>query len=502
MSDVVIPIKRGAVLYFGFLLFKQYTSVGVHGYEYNTEVPKKGHGCKKGFPAATGYNLEKDPKYPAVSVEHYFERVYLEKVETNPEIKQMEAISAAVLEYLKERLVVATGEFALGEPLNDVLMFVPSPLIRNWNKAADIVTNKLDRFNDEGVEKVPETYYRFIEEFLALTEQFKAMGTDVKWKGYAVNTPSLGDGLADKMAKLPKSDWKIDYSLFHRYIALYKTEDYWAYTYENHRLLSSGRWYFTADVDPVKDSDGWTIYTLARRLKKEEEEQIGKPIPNLGLSVVMLKEPEPLLEKVRRKQQEVMKGDGAVIRALTSEIFSNRNAYQILFNADHSIKRASKQNANLELPGQVVITEECNPPLLSHRILTEYEKLYQRYLQYKANDPILSVSDVTSWFYDFMTNKKGEVKTVFKKELPVGIKQITIPVIYDQEIGKKELILTFNIDMPDRNALSSIADENPKVTVIVWKDGLFGHRFAVVIETDTARGVWSGVYSNLVWKAP
>jgi hypothetical protein len=117
-------------------------------------------------------------------------------------------------------------------------------------------------------------------------------------------------------------------------------------------------------------------------------------------------------------------------------------------------------------------------------------------LDWKTNSSTrLSATDITSRLYT--TDAKGAM--ALTKEFVPGFTTIKVPASYEQHgegKGLTDVELTLGVDLPERNALKRIEELKPKVTLVTWRE-VGAIRYATIIETADADGIWAGYYANL-----
>jgi hypothetical protein len=109
------------------------------------------------------------------------------------------------------------------------------------------------------------------------------------------------------------------------------------------------------------------------------------------------------------------------------------------------------------------------------------------------------VTDITDLLFEKEETSKGKVKCKLKKELGTGVRSIDADIEYDtgKHKGTTTTTLVLDMDLPNRNALSALADRNPTVKVLTVRESDGSFRFASVMEAGDDIGIWSSIYSNL-----
>lgn len=146
------------------------------------------------------------------------------------------------------------------------------------------------------------------------------------------------------------------------------------------------------------------------------------------------------------------------------------------------------------------------PPRLSYRILEVEEEMLrvlQATLHQLGHDvgrdqykPInVTLNDYTDKFFS-TTEAKG--KTVTKMTDFYSNANDSVEVSLKNSIAKpQKVLLVRGIDLPPRNNMSKMAEENPKVYLVTWPCDRCIFRYATVIITDVTISIWMGAYSNM-----
>ena len=269
-----------------------------------------------------------------------------------------------------------------------------------------------------------------------------------------------------------------------------------------HDLLSLRRLYF--NTDPNYNKRGVYHQTSAN-----EKTPDGKQLPEAVFSIIELKEPDAVVESVISKQCSY--GDrykfnnvlyikldklrsGGVYPYLESyggDTLYHDNRNLSLNFLDH--KPLTFEPKRDELPLKVIDTIN----LLSDQL----EKFKNQYMPTGHADNC-EVHDVTDQFYNRVEKKSGKSTIVvkeLKKEHGVGVKNVKLSVT-ETHLGESKVIplgLVFEDDIPSRNVLKRLESSNPSIFLITWKESERLLRYATVIQTDDALGIWSNYFANV-----
>lgn len=183
-----------------------------------------------------------------------------------------------------------------------------------------------------------------------------------------------------------------------------------------------------------------------------------------------------------------------------------QNHGNLAFNKD-------KRNHSLNFVDKKPVVHEVKPgelPLRSIETLEFLEDMLGIYIDHVNNGAPFKISgtsaeifDITDVFFDAKTKGKAGAEVEYfelKKEFGVGSEGTVIQREVTLADVTKELKfnLVFGIDLPFRNAMRRLEALHPMVQLVVWKASEGAARFAVILRTDEAVGVWSNYHANLL----
>jgi hypothetical protein len=145
------------------------------------------------------------------------------------------------------------------------------------------------------------------------------------------------------------------------------------------------------------------------------------------------------------------------------------------------------------------ITDEIYPSGLSLNALETYTKLDTILNDYNTSE-YWKAHDITSYLYEEDVNGK-KVTNVLKPEYGVGVKELTVVVdlVVANEPQTIKVPLLFGVDLLGRNGLKKIETEHPKILLITWMETVSAMCYAVVIETESAVGIWSNYHASVIF---
>lgn len=222
-----------------------------------------------------------------------------------------------------------------------------------------------------------------------------------------------------------------------------------------------------------------------------------------SFSVVYTKEPEKALEAIRQYQDHITDGtSNHVIIGRLDAIQQPKNYVDIELNGSLHLDAPGK-GLDLFNPEEVQITKQMRPARLAYHAietLINLESILEELLVEGDGGPrIVCKTDITDYIYDFEDGKKGKVKQKLKKSIGTATRSLDVSVKYNiaNAPAEETITLVMDMDLPSRNALAALADRQPKVYAITWRESDHSFRYATVVDCDDDVGIWSSVYSNL-----
>lgn len=237
---------------------------------------------------------------------------------------------------------------------------------------------------------------------------------------------------------------------------------------------------------------------------------VGTRTPDTGFSVVRLKEPDPIIEMIKERQYESSKEHNAIVMILLDQVYS-RGVYKYLEAHDRHCLVKDNRNLNLNFIDGLPVTIEMNPAGLSLRALESFnilEEMLNNYLvcvhdgfDHKDNHIDLESHDITELFYEITENAKGDKKYTLRPEFIVGFRDMTVDVSVTHNGKSHDLTLPFilGMDTLPRNNLKRLEKDSPLINVITWKESEGSIRYASVVETNSAIGIWSNYFADRIF---
>lgn len=457
---------------------------GIHGYTFNLleEPPKVSK--KIDAPSSAGYledaEIKASTTLKAVSPIEYIDAWGSLIPESTNNIAEITAaingINLARKVDAKETTILSDSQY--------VVMGV-----KDWSKKW-VAQNW---YKQDGTEVPNAEYWKQLLADLAAVE---AEGRKVSWTWVKGHNNNLGNELSDRNATrgviLGKKGIEIET------YEMNSAKGYWNPKAEYNRLFSHPRWYFTTNTAAISNSnDGRWIYHCGQHSARNE--MLGKRVSDHAFSVLFLKEPEPVLEKVREYQAEICENMYADIVIAYLDKLLSANTYSEVAQYGCSFLQQTTALRDLYTTDGQLVTTECRPPRMAHTAIENLNIMQETLESFIADsDTGLVKTDITPYFYEQQT-VKSKVITKLKPTLNSTTKAIEVEGNFNTtgELKTTKVTLTLAIDLPNRNALAALAERDPKVWLLTYKESEIGFRYYVVISAGDDIGIWSSVHSNL-----
>jgi ribonuclease HI len=278
-------------------------------------------------------------------------------------------------------------------------------------------------------------------------------------------------------------------------------KDYWKVEIDRHPFLDFSRLYFNSQSKYNITGN----YLLADPGK--DELMIGKRIPDTSYCVLKINNGDPVIETIKKKQFEVSNDLNSIMLLRLDRVYQPDVYKYISMYGDKVLYPCGKNNVSLNFIDQKPITVEMNPTGLSIRAieaLVFLEDLLNRYIELRKNpdqntERILSLEDITHFFYERVRDKKNREVMRLKSIIDQNLELIKIPIQIIDAQGKiieKKVPIVLGSDILKRNGLKKIENMNPMITLLTWRESATSLRYATVIQTHDATGIWSNFYAD------
>ena len=457
---------------------------GVHGYIYDTELTKTIPGNVGHSLTANGYELKigTDDKTSTEEVipVHYIDGYGSLSYQASNNVAELSATING-LKHASEYAITSVHVLTDSEYVRKGLEF----WVNTWKN-----NNWLKQDNTEPAN------IEYWKELVEIKDLLLERGVKVKVSWIKGHNDSLGNVLADKLATIGvqaaarnkiMSEFKIT-----------RAAKYWKFeSVEHNPLIANSRLFFNTIPEYIKPGE----YFLGDTDK--DDDTYGARTSDGAYSVVLLNEPDSVLELIRKYQSKIALNVDAIIMARLDAIY-RPNVYndiitygELAFNKINKYRldlfALSKNNDGYDY--KEPLTYEFNPPRLCMRAVENISKIAILLNRYLDNDVDLITTDITNILYE-QIDKKGikKLKSIYN----VGYSALKTNINYKSinDVSNISITLTLGIDLLNRNGLKKIESLNPKVTIITWLDAPEIIRYATIIEIDSGKAIYCGTYSN------
>lgn len=503
---------------------------GLHGYIYVEVEPKKGLGLGDVYATATGYR-SKSQNFGSAEKEMGLKN---EAVTVVSYIDGFGAIGAGTNNSAELSGAIAALEFVSNLAVKEVKLICDSMYVLDgFNKhSKNWVRNNWKTSTGEPV-KNQELWKRLLEAHNNLIQRGVAIYTF--WtKGHSTLSSSIGNVTADTLAtmgveysrrEMDKSRPTLNISsslsisrgvsapvvstnstttngvVSYRRIDQKPADGYWKTDVNKHPLLCLKKMYFNT----LKEKHIPNVFFMGNQ--DNSDVTLGTRSSYGAFGVVHLKEPDDMLVTLVKNQQYVNDYNERLVVVDLGQ-FYNPNFQRDLKNYGDMAYSITPSSANAKTHDRGMLCEEFDPPANSYRAATALSSLYDELVEIEAREfkdsPGVVVNEITDVLYEDKEVAKKGVTTVAKAlyaKYNVGFANLKVKVKYDQTevlagTGECDLNLVLGVDIPDRNALKNIENDNPRVFVVTVGESSSCFRYFTVIVTDNALAAFAGIYTN------
>jgi ribonuclease HI len=490
----------------GFILASKLGGYGLHGYLYDTQIPKTGTGLKDWYVTPCGYYSKfTESETGTLTVEERYElwKDHLE-LAANPTVTNVH-----VLNYIDEicglentkssdtpeiTAVVEAFQKAVDYDLESTIIYTDSQYVQLG------YTDLLNKWIADGWKNSKGKDIANLEKWQKLIElkaTILAAGRQVKIVWVKGHNGDYGNTIADLHAT--KGIALAESGILSPQIKVSSPQGYWKVKVELNKFFTHSNWYFNTNLDvEIQAADGRYVYHTGHHGK--DDDFLGKRMSDASFAILHLGEPEEVLEQIRSKQQnaDAQQLNSFMIGKL--DYIFRPNVYKELMGIGASYLKQRGPKLDLYTLDDQQLTKELRPPRLAYSLVDIMGSLEER-LHYALSEnppPTQALTDITELLYTKET-KKGNTLFKLKPEWSSAVKSLTVFV--NQPLAKDpnpcSISLTLGMDLPDRNTLAAIATRNPRVLVVTWAESAQAFRFATVIEAGADTGIFAGFYSNI-----
>lgn len=457
---------------------------GMHGYLYTEKVSKQSAGHPTHYPTPKGYftknevRTSNDPEVVEVDIVQYYDGFGTLGSSISNNAGEIRAVIHALELVLKEKPV--------------------SALIRTDSEYTYLgITKRAKRWEKANWKQPSGQPYANKDEWLqllGLDKQVKQAGIGLEYSWVNAHKGEPGNELADTYATMAVT-------MSRRMISRAELDvtpgkGYWRYDTERHPFLMSNNLYFLGSEAHIVKG----LYYIGDHGR--DDAMIGTRSVEGSFSVVVLDEPETLLESIRTQVSDLVKArdepSPPLMIGRLSQVY-RPDFHQLATKFDTAAlypQSATHVSLMSVTNGKEVVTD-LRPALQGYRVLDAMESLHEILHQYTNGKKEYIETDITSALFEpTIVRKKPSLK--LKDEFTTGFQRLEVAVNYDigKGVEQTNIILITDSSIPSRNSLKRIEGLNPQVKVLTWRESEEVFRYATLIKIDGAVGIWAGLYSN------
>jgi len=485
---------------------------GFHGYYFNAITPKKGSGNPDHVLTTVGYVLKADFSKQAVPdiTEEAWQRILAGKnkvFEVTPVhyVNGYGAFTTEVSNNVAELLAATRAlDYAAEYQVKLVQVLLDSKYVQEGIEQWITGWEKNGWLRRDGGQVANSHEWKNLQ---AARERLQQRGVRVNFIWVRGHSDHLGNELADHLATVgvhasqrhlrsPESGVSLSQ------VVNTPADGYWKHEADKHPLIAHRWMYFNTDLAFAKAGE----YYIGNEGK--DEELLGKRVNQGAYAVVVLSEPDPMLELIRNYQGELAKGTNMIAMAKLDELYQAETNRELMNHGTLAIKHPNVYRLDLVSLSKRPLTRELNPPRLAQRAVDTVGAIYTWMTEALAGDPQYIVTDLTSILYEQTVKtkavKKGgvpsepEVTFTLKPEYNVGFASLKVEANYgtQEETKQASVILILGSDLPDRNTLKRLEDRKPSIRLISRMVAEKVFRYATLVVAGEDKAIYSADYSN------
>lgn len=488
---------------------------GFHGYAYSNEPPKKGSGNADYYVTNHGY-VEKTMLDAARKGENPYANLDESKLKEGTIgilDMHMEAQEVTPLYYLDHFgpapivdnygrssnnaaeifAFIQALEYCQRENIRTIQIYADSGYtLDGWNKVLPLWAKNQWRRRDGEEIKNKELWQRAWK----LKNEMKDFDIRASWvPGHSI---FLGNQIADMNANLGKNMTlaKVDKFVEKKSEA----QGYWKVgEVDKHPLVVHQKLFFNGDSQYHEPG----IYYMGAIDK--DLGLFGKRLSDTSYSVLKLAEPIDTLERLIAYHCEKGEDANEMVVGHLSNIYKPMIYKQFNDYGPFCLYQPERHINNLSSVDKQLVTEVIDPPKKSLDAVVAMNNVaawMNEWLDQKPEASRFTVTDLTPHLYESsIIQKKNKDVTVTKLKASIkpGVASVEVDANYRDSNGSEIVlptILTFGIDLADRNGLKRIEEQSPKVTLLSWEESPGVFRYFSVIEAGNDVGAYCGYYSN------
>lgn len=468
----------------------------MHGYVFSDKATTKGAGHPKVAPTPNGY-VPKETKPAPIDVVNYYDYLGWTGTESTNNAAEVLSIASALsyattIDNLGKVTVYCDNQYAVKGTSTELARWVSN----GWLKR-------------DGTPVQNQGEWRNVLDSVKILND-RGTKIRVEWvKGHADN---FGNVQADGLATIAGTRSEADRTAGHVELKTPST-GYWKSDIERHPMLGLRGFLFQTDKTKSKPGE----YYLTNQVKSDEF--IGRKDVNSSMAYVLVNEPDKLMELVRDIQCEQSREFDTLVLARVDRIYDKAVSSALDKFGTCVLKRVSNRHLNMHFVNEramaqpakkekedagkgLPITEELYPPRLAFRCvetISTLSGLVDSFRKTVDHNPVFTdgkVFDITSSYFEEVTDKHGVVSKGFKKSIHAADQFIMVRLTpYTKEVDFK---IIFGIHTLARNNMKRLEGTDVRVWLVVQKVSAFGFRYVTVVKSGDDWGAFSGVNGNLI----
>ena len=226
---------------------------------------------------------------------------------------------------------------------------------------------------------------------------------------------------------------------------------------------------------------------------------LGRRISDAVFCVAYLNERDEHLDKLMdihtaRHKTDIV--DIAVLRLDTAM----RPKFKMMFDRfGEELVNDLYRNQALIDPTNALISKTLYPPRLAQSAVNHFDNMRQtlKFAMTGEVPPKISIVEITDQIFD-IKEVKGKAKCTLRKDITNATTHLDVIVPFKGQDVKLRVLL--GVDLPDRNALSRLADVETKVWVYVTPTGPMAYTFNTIVRSHIGWAIFDSPYTQFMLK--
>lgn len=335
-----------------------------------------------------------------------------------------------------------------------------------------------------------------------LYNDWLALNKKILFDADAAVEGGLGNKLASKQAGLARIETTPTGKMRVVFEILTK-KDYESPETDFNKIVTAGRWYFNTGNggDFYDDHHGYRSYNFGR--VEPDKKYYGKLTPDVTFSNLYTKNKVDVLDKIFDYTKKNIPNPNEYLSAGILKAVVSKDLARIVNSFPGKV--AGKDiNLPFESAGreEPTLVEMIDPPLLSYHIRNNIKKvdhLFELFIGRDENNKKghTQFKDITSLFIVEETNKKGVVKYKLHPDFKANMSVMQVSVEHRNAVKPVNLNLSLGYDLPERNNINAVIDENVKIWIASDTQNDRAIRYYCVVETAEWIYIQTSAVANL-----